>query len=251
QLISAPNELDGTAEVKSSDSFQGAGVTMNRCLRRWCDPCCGETAAEVSLLGGYRFYKYDSNLSVGEDLTVLPGTLTPLVPGTTFELQDSFRTRNEFNGGEVGLQAYSWRHWWWVDGMAKLAMGMQQRSVTIDGETTIDVPGGGTFTGAGGLLTAESTNIGNYDDANFVLIPEFRLGAGAKITPWLAVHVGYNLILWDDVARAGSSLPSDLGVDGRNLPPPQAGGGAAPEFPGIRGSQLVAHGLDAGAMCQW
>jgi hypothetical protein len=251
QLVSAPGELDGTAEVRSSDGFQGAGVTMNRCLWRCCDPCCGNVGGEISLLGGYRFYKYDNNLSISEDLTVLPGTMTPLVPGTTFDLRDSFRTRNEFNGGEIGLQGYSVRRWLWLDGMAKVAIGIEQRSVTIDGATTIDVPGGGTFTGAGGLLTAENTNIGSYDDSNFVMIPEFRLGVGAKITTWLAVRAGYNLILWNDVVRAGSSLPPGLGVDGRNLPPPQAGGGADPAFPGIRGSQLVAHGLDAGVTCQW
>ena len=251
QLVSVPNELDGTAEVRSNDSLQGAGVTLNRSMWCWCDPCCREVGAKVSLLAGYRFYNYDSNLNVSEDLTVLPGTLTPLVPGTTFLLHDSFRTRNEFNGGEIGLQAYRLRHWWWLDGLAKVAIGVQQRSVTIDGATTIDVPGGGTFTGAGGLLTSANTNIGRYDDSNFAVIPEFRLGVGAKITTWLSVRGGYSLIVWNDVVRAGSSLPPNGAVDPRNLPPIQAGGGAEPAFPGIRGSQLAAQGLDAGITCQW
>lgn len=251
ELVSVPNELDGTAQVKSNDGFKGAGVTINRSLWRCCDPCCSGNSSGVTMLSGYRYYKYDSNLSITERLTVLPGTSSPLVPGTTFLVQDSFRIRNEFNGGELGLQAYKQRCWWWMDGMAKVAMGNQRRTVTVDGQTIVDVPGGGTSTAAGGLLTSEITNIGRYDDSDFVFIPEFRLGVGACVTKRCSVRAGYNCIVWGDVARAASHLPPGLAVDPRNLPPIQAGGGPEPEFPGIRGSQLVAHGLDASVIWQW
>jgi hypothetical protein len=250
ELVSVPNELDGTVEVKSNDDFNGAGLAINQSLWRWCDHCEGNRS-EFTLLSGYRHYGYDANLSITENLTVLPGTMTPLVPGTTFFVQDSFRTRNEFNGGEIGLQAYRLRGWWWLDGMAKVAMGAQHRAVIVDGRTFVDVPGGGTAAAAGGLLTSEITNIGRYDDSDFVFIPEVRLGAGAKVTKRFSVRAGYNLIIWGDVARAASHLPRGLQVDPRNLPPIQAGGGPGPEFPGIRGSQLVAHGIDASAMWQW
>ena len=223
---------------------------QSQSLWRCCDPCCGNSSG-VTLLSGYRYYKYDTNLSITEDLTVLPGTTSPLVPGTTFFVQDRFRTHNEFNGGEFGLQAYKKHCWWWLDGMAKVAMGTQRRTVTVNGQTIIDVPGGGTAVDAGGLLTSEVTNIGRYDDSDFVVIPEFRLGIGACVTTCCSVRAGYNCIIWGDVARAASHLPPGLQVDPRNLPPVQAGGGPEPEFPGIRGSQLVAHGFDASVMLQW
>ena len=54
------------------------------------------------------------------------------------------------------------------------------------------------------------------------------------------------MILWGDVARAASHLPPGLAVDPRNLPPVQGGGGPDPAFPGITGSDLVAHGFDFG-----
>ena len=250
QLVSVPNELDGTAQVRSTDGFQGAGLTLNKSLWRCCDPCCGVSSG-VTLLSGYRYYKYDTNVSIAEQLTVLPGTSSPLVPGTTFLVQDSFRTHNEFNGGEIGVQAFKLRQWWWLDGMAKVALGMQHRTVTINGRTFIDVPGGGTADYAGGLLTSSVTNIGRYDDSDFVCIPEFRLGIGACVTKCCSVRAGYNCIIWGDVARAASHLPPGLQVDPRNLPPVQAGGGPDPAFPGIRGSQLVAHGLDASVTWQW
>jgi hypothetical protein len=247
ELISVPGELEGAARVRSTDDFRGAGLTFNKILWQCCDPCTCNSK-ELNFLGGYRFYEYDTNLSVTENLLVLPGTQTPLVPGTTFFVQDRFRTHNEFNGGEIGLQGLCKRSCWWVDGMARLAMGEQHRTVRVNGQTIVDVPGGGTSVDAGGLLTSELTNIGRYDDSDFVVIPEFRLGIGTQITHYCSVRLGYNVIIWNDVARAASHLPPGLQVDPRNLPPVQAGGGPEPEFPGIRGSQLVAHGLDLGIL---
>jgi hypothetical protein len=247
ELVSVPNELSGTAHVNSTDNFRGAGITFNKQLWQCCDPCSCNSK-EVNLLGGYRFYEYDTNLSISENLLVLPGTTTPLVPGTTFFVQDRFRTHNEFNGGEIGLQGLCKRNCWWLDGMARLAMGEQHRTVRVNGQTIVDVPGGGTAIDAGGLLTSDVTNIGRYDDSDFVVIPEFRLGIGTQLTHYCSVRVGYNVIIWNDVARAASHLPPGLQVDPRNLPPVQAGGGPEPEFPGVKGSQLLAHGLDVGVM---
>lgn len=250
ELVSVPDELQGTAQVRSDDDFQGAGLTLNRSLWRCCDPCTGNGSG-ASLLGGYRYYNYDSDLSITERLTILEDTPTNLVPGTTILVRDQFRTENEFHGGEIGLQGYKKRCWWWVDGMAKLAMGNQHRTVRINGTTIVSVPDDDTTVNQGGLLTSEVTNIGRYRDSDFVLIPEFRLGVGACVTRCVSVRAGYNVIIWNDVARAGSHLPPGLAVDPNNLPPVQSGGGAEPEFPGIRGSQLVAHGLDASVQIQW
>jgi hypothetical protein len=250
ELVSVPGELDGTAEVRSSDDFKGAGITLSHRVWSCCDPCTCSSAG-LTLLGGYRWYKYDSDLSITERLTVLPGTTTPLVPGTTFFVEDEFSTESEFHGGEIGMQAYKTHRWFWLDGMGKLALGGQRSTVTVDGTTFINVPGGGTFLAEGGLLTSEVTNIGRYDDTDFVVIPEFRLGVGACVTQFCSVRAGYNCIIWGDVARAADHLPPGLRVDPRNLPPVQPGGGPDPEFPGVSGSQLVAHGLDASIMFQW
>lgn len=244
ELVSVPNELFGIAGVRSNDDFRGAGLTFNKCLWSSCDPCCERKSSQLTMLGGYRFYNYDSNLRITEALNVLPGTTTQLVPGTTIFLRDSFHAYNEFNGGELGLEGCAKSCGWWIDGMAKFAIGGQNRTVIVDGQTSTFVPGGGTASNTGGLLTSEATNIGRYYDSDFVIIPEFRLGLGATLTRGWLIRAGYNVIIWGDVARAASHLPPGLAVDPRNLPPIQAGGGPDPEFPGIRGSQLVAHGLD-------
>ena len=203
------------------------------------------------MIGGYRFYRYDSDLSISENLTVLPGTQTQLVPGTNIIVIDSFRTRNDFNGGEIGLQCYKQRKCVWLDGMAKVGLGQNVRSVTINGETITSVPGAGTVTSAGGLLTSSVTNIGHYRDTDFAVIPEFKAGVGVCLTKCCSVHCGYDCIIWPDVLRAADTLPTNLAVNTNNLPPVQPGGNGDPAFPGFHGNQLVAHGIDASIQWQW
>jgi hypothetical protein len=242
QLVSVPDELSGTVEIEGGDDFEGAGIAVQRNVWCCCNPC--GPSSMVNLLGGYRHYRYDSDLVITENLLVLPNTTSPLVPGTTIFLQDEFRTRNEFHGGEVGLQGLVQPSWWWIDGLAKFSIGSHHREVTIDGETINTVPNAGTAEFEGGLLTSEVTNIGDYSDTTLAIIPEFRLGVGGHIWKGISVRAGYNLILWNAVAQAGNQLPPGLEVDPRNLPPVQPGGGPEPEFPGIRGSSFLAHGFD-------
>jgi len=245
QLVDVPNELEGTVEINSSDDFSGGGIDVMHCLWKCCDPCgCG--SSQVYMLGGYRQYEYDSSLVITENLLVLPGTTSPLVPGTQIFVQDSFRTENEFHGGELGVQGMTQRSWLWLDGLCKVAVGNHRRTVIIDGSTINTVPGAGSAEFEGGLLTSEVTNIGTYKDDTLAVIPQFRLGVGGQLTNNFSVRAGYNLILWNAVARAGSQLPPGLEVDPRNLPPVQAGGGSEPEFNDILGSKLVAHGFDVG-----
>ena len=245
QLVDVPDELAGSVRVQAFGDFQGAGAAIQRCL--WS---CGEgcRTSQFSLLGGYRYYQYDSLLAVDEHLLVLPNTTTPLVVGTTIDLSDKFATRNTFHGGELGIQGQIQKNEWWLDGLAAVAVGGHERTVFIDGSTTNTVPGAGSATGAGGLLTSGVTNIGRYQDTRCVVIPRFRLGVGCQITEHLSGRSGYNVIVWDDVAQAAAQLPSGLAVDPANLPPvdPQNPGGADPAFAGIRGSTLVAHGIDLG-----
>jgi hypothetical protein len=244
ELVGVPDQLSGSVRVHSDDEFEGAGLTLNQCVWRRCDPCgCGPTAA-IKVLSGYRYYHYDSNLVITENLLVLPNTQQPLVPGTTIFVQDRFRTNNEFHGGELGLQGYIQKNCWWVDGLTKVAIGSNRRTVVIGGETVNNVPNVGTASFVGGLLTSEVTNIGRYRDTDAVMIPEFRFGMGRAITCNCAVRAGYNLIIWPDVMRASDALPPGLRVDPRNLPPVQPGGGPDPRFPGFDGSALFAHGMD-------
>jgi len=81
-------------------------------------------------------------------------------------VQDSFLTRNEFYGGQFGLDG-EWRLGrWFLGGTAKLAMGSMHQIVVIDGFTSSSAAG----TQRGGLL-ALPTNIGHYSRDTFALVP--------------------------------------------------------------------------------
>ncbi|QDU54604.1 BBP7 family outer membrane beta-barrel protein [Aeoliella mucimassa] len=244
EFVSVPDELDGTISIHATDQFRGASLLLQNCLRQSCDPCGPQW--NLDLVSGYRHYRYKSQLGIYEDLTVLPATSTPLVPGTTIQLRDQFYSDNEFHGGEIGLKGRMTRSCYWVEGTAAMAVGAHRRSVTIDGSTVSTVPSVGSSTAAGGLLTSSETNIGYYSDTKATVIPNFRLGLGCQLTKHLSGRLGYNVVVWNNVVMAADHLPANLEVDPRNLPPVQAGGGAAPAFPGLQDSTMVAHGLDVG-----
>lgn len=246
ELVDVPNQLSGEVSVDSSSEFEGAGVGLLKTAFCCCDPCSCRSV-NLSLLGGYRYYSHESTLDINEDLLVLPGTTSPLVPGTTINVHDRFAVTNEFHGAELGVQGRIDGRKWFVDGLFALALGGTQREVDISGSTTTVVPGGGSSTEAGGLLTSSVTNIGHYEDSAFSIVPRMRLGVGRQLTRHLSVRTGYNVIVWDNVMFADDALPPGLAVDPRNLPPVQAGGGPDPRFPGFgNDSTLLAHGFDFG-----
>jgi hypothetical protein len=246
ELVNVPNELAGNVHVQSSSQFQGAGLGLEKCLWSCGDPNgCGKSAW-LTVIGGYRYYQQSSSLQINEDLMVLDGTSTPLVPGTSILVEDKFGARNQFHGGEIGLQGRRQEGFLWIDGLAALAIGGNMRDVSINGGTTTTVPSAGTVSNPGGLLTSSETNIGNYSDTKATVIPRFRLGVGCQVSPRVSARFGYNVIIWNDAVQAASQLPPELAVDPRNLPPVQAGGGSQPANPGMFGTTVVAHGADAG-----
>ena len=107
ELVSVPDELDGTVRVAAESNLQGAGAGLQACLWRsacGCGTACNTQVAQLMLVGGYRYYQHDSLVGISEDLTVLPNTTTPLVPGTHILVNDRFAARNEFHGGELGVR---------------------------------------------------------------------------------------------------------------------------------------------------
>jgi hypothetical protein len=246
EMVNVPDELAGNVHVQSTTQFQGAGLGLEKCLGSYGDQNSCAPSGWLTLIGGYRYYQHNSSLQINEDLTVLDGTSTPLVPGTEILVEDKFGARNQFHGGEIGLQGRRQEGFIWLDGLAAIAIGGNMRDVSINGGTQTTVPNAGTTSSPGGLLTSGVTNIGNYSDTKATVVPRFRLGVGCQISQRVSARFGYNVIVWNDVVQAASQLPPELATDPRNLPPVQAGGGPQPANPGMFGTTVVAHGADLG-----
>ncbi len=269
QLIAYPDRAAGEGRVKAWDHFKSAGARMryNVCNRVSCcesscgvdscevdscgvDSCdggpscytdCGASSFRLDFLAGYRYYQLNGNLEISEEVISLDPR-GPLAIGTMFDIDEVFRASNEFNGAELGLEAEFCRGPWSLEVLAKMALGSNYRTVTINGITEITVPGQATATHAGGLL-ALPTNMGSFADDDFSIIPQFGLELGYRLSSHVQLHVGYNFIYWSDVVRAGEQI--DLGINPSQIPPGTLSGDARPAFDFVD-SDFWAQGLNLG-----
>ena len=238
ELAAFPSVLAGRVTASASDDFQSAGLHFRHnllCCENCCDEgcgcqtgsscnsCCG-SSYRVDVIGGYRYYNLGDNVTVQENLVTLT---SPAPTGTGINIIDSFRTRNSFNGVELGLISDYYYGRWSFEASAKMSMGWNHEVVKINGGTVVTFPDGSQLGYSGGLLALD-TNIGSYSQDVFAVIPEFGFQMSYQFTCCLRGFVGYDFLYWGQVARAGDQI--SLNVDPRNLPPKEPGGGPDPAF---------------------
>ena len=188
-----------------------------------CNSCCG-SSYRLDVIGGYRYYNLSDDVTVNENLVTLT---SPATTGTGINIIDSFRTRNSFNGVELGLISDYYCGRWSIEFSSKMSMGWNHEVVKINGGTIYTDPSG-TLTGYSGGLLALDTNIGAYSQDVFLVIPEFGVQMSYQFTCHLRGFVGYDFLYWGQVARAGDQI--SLRVDPANIPPKIPGGGPDPAF---------------------
>ena len=115
--------------------------------------------------------------------------------------------------------------------------------MSIAGSTS--VTNGGTTNGFNGGLLAQQTNIGSYERKHFTMIPELGLTLGVRLTNWLQATVGYSLLYYPGVVRAGDQISRDLNPNLFPLSPNPPTGAARPAFSYVQ-SDYWAQGLSLG-----
>lgn len=249
ELVAYPNVIRGTVAVDASSTFEGAAARLKYllCCSEGCVPALVRRRGDVpggyrmELTGGYRYLGLDDNLTIREDLATIPA------PGT-FDLQDSFQTNNEFHGVELGMLLHTRRGRWTMDWVSRLGIGSTNATSMISGSTIID-DGTGSVTHQGGLL-AQTTNIGTYDTSDFAVVPELGVTVGLDVTPRFRLLLGYTMIYWSRVLRAGDQIDREINP---NLIPPAnlpLVGAARPEQRFVW-SDYWAQGLTIGLEGQW
>jgi hypothetical protein len=244
ELVAFPGIVTGSVNVRASSDFQGAGARLlhSICCRTSCGhKICNRNCHRLDLIAGYRFLKLDEDVVIGEQLiSTDPAGLIPL--GTQIDLTDRFHTRNEFHGGELGLLSRIYRGRWSFDVLGKVALGGTWSTVTIDGATTVTVPGVAPASRGGGLL-AQGSNIGTFSEENFAVVPEVGLTLGYFVRPRLRALMGYTFIYWSHVARPGDQI--DVALNPLQLTPGPFIGPERPAFE-FRDSDFWAQGLNFG-----
>jgi hypothetical protein len=236
--VAFPGEFTGSiASQATTTGLIGTGFLLRSNLL-----CGGDY--RVDILGGYRYLRFADRLGVVQDQTALAGNPDLLVPGTHITAADQFATRNDFHGIDLGLAGEFHRGPFTLNLLGKLAVGYTQQDVDISGSTNVEVPGMPGFNSPGGLL-ALSNNIGHHSRGNEIsVIPEFEAKLGYQITQRLKATLGYSIIYWDNVVRAGDQV--DRLVNPNLLPNSGVTGGAPNPVFQFNRNNLWIQGLEVG-----
>jgi hypothetical protein len=231
-LIAYPNSFGGTFTATSTENFQGAEAL-------WRQALVHSNEGRIDLLAGYRFQRLTDGLEIGDSVTS-SGTASAAPAGTTVNVADTFHTRNDFNGGELGFATQWRRNRWSLDTSLKLGIGQTNTQVLINGWTTV-IANGTTAGYTGGQLALPS-NIGTHSSNQFSMMPEIGFTLGYDLTPRLRATAGYTLLYWSNVARPGDQI--DLNLDPAQFPPATATG-TKPAFE-LHTSDFWAQGVNLG-----
>jgi hypothetical protein len=192
---------------------------------------CGRITGMI----GVRYLHLHEQLNITEDIlaqraiAVVPPAV-PIRVGDRITVFDGFDTRNNFFGGQIGLNAELMRGRWSLDTRVKIAFGATEQTVNIAGSQSIVSTNGARQDFQGGLY-AVTSNIGQHSQTRFAVVPEVGVKLGYNLTENVRLFVGYDFMYWSNVLRPGDQI--DQTIDA-NLIPNFTGGGPLPRAPQVR-----------------
>jgi hypothetical protein len=224
-----PNGLSTAGGFSSTlkSSFWGAEGNLRSCL------LCGDNYFIDGLLG-FKTLALDEGLTLRESPT--------LSNGLGFLVEDQFKTRNQFYGGQVGIVAETRYDRWIFNVQAKLGIGETSQTVVINGSTIVLPPGGGSAAFPAGIY-AGASNIGSYHRQVFSVVPDLGASIGYQLTNHIKIFAGYDFIYWTNVLRPGQQIDQ---VINPNLVPGGPGGGPARPSFAFQNSDFWAQGIKVG-----
>jgi hypothetical protein len=217
-LISSPMAFGGSAgDFTANTASELWGAEANVFV-----PLVGKPNMMVGGLLGARFINFEEGLTINETSTVLPGGVaffngTPIVAPGQLSVSDSFQTRNNFYGGQVGVQTAFNYHRLTLTATGKIALGTIHQQVEINGQTTASV-GGLSATTPGGLL-ALGTNSGGFGHYEFAIAPEGAVQLVFQVTDKIHLTAGYTFLYVNNVVRPGNLI--DRNINPTQLPSSQ------------------------------
>ena len=237
-LTAFPGLTDpGSVRVLSKNSLFGVDAWGSR---NWFN----DGSASVDVLAGYQFTRMDDSITIDSLSTAVGGPLA----GNNIELFDSFRTRNQFHGGTLGLIGRSYRGAVTLEGLFKVGLGNMKQTSIVNGSSTITPTGGGVGTVTPGGLFTQPTNIGTITHNHFCYVPELNANLLYNINSNWRAMVGYTFIYWNQVVLAGNQID-------RNVNPSQFAGGplVGPATPQPRFSRtdFWVQGISLGLDYRW
>ncbi len=160
-------------------------------------------------LVGFRTLGLYESLDVRESITQILPTMAPggaiIPPGSTFNFDDNYKTRNQFYGTQIGTVAEFRRGPWSLNVTGKVGLGVTNQNVTISGSQFSSLSNGTTQSLGFGVL-ANPNIIGSHSRNVFTVVPEVGVNVGYQLTDNLRLFVGYNFLYWSSVVRPGMQI---------------------------------------------
>jgi hypothetical protein len=231
----------GSFRASTSNELWGADIDGRFNLWRGCQ-------WRFDGLAGFRYLRFDEQLAINESFAgtfLLPGVGVQTVTGS---LVDSFKTTNDFYGGQLGFISSWHRGCWSLDLTAKVALGDTHETVDRFGQQTALVNGVPIARPFG--LLVQPSNFGSRSQDVFAVVPEVGLNLGYQLTPHLKIFGGYDFLYWSKVARVGDQVDPVLNVNSRTFPISQPVGATQPA-PVLRDTSFWAQGFNVGLQFSW
>ena len=212
-LVSFPTFLSGRVQVEAGTQVFGAegGPIIN--LYRSCpDEMC---LWNVNLLTGFRYLGLHERLNIDQSSTLV-GNSTAVFDGKLYGagavigVSDRFDAHNNFYGGQLGLNTELRMNNWYVNATGKVAIGVVNQRLDIDGTSTLTGAGKSEVSVIRAGLYANATNNGRYSQDKFAVVPEVGVNLGYTWRSWLTTSVGYNFLYINSVVRPSEQYSTTI-----------------------------------------
>lgn len=194
--------------------------------------------ASLTGIAGWRY------LDLSEQLTVNTVSADTLFGGSTSTI-DGFRTRNQFLGGQLGLQAALNEGRFFASLRTTVALGNTHQSRDLRGLNVGDAAPAGTFPHG---YYVQASNTGRYTENDFSVVPQVGLKMGLELFPGLRLFAGYDFLYWGSVVRPGDQIDTSVNTT-------QSYGGTliGPGRPApiSRSADFWAHGVNLGLQLRY
>jgi len=211
-IASIPETLNAVVVRQATSTLTGTASS-----KMWGTELNGRFASSslgaVSGLVGVRYVNLQEDLGIHNSAQfALPagqsdGQVSFVPSSLAFATTDSIGARNQFYGGQVGLDLDMFVGRFIIDLRAKIALGVMHESVDVFGSNVATsvpasaVPNQGVPT-PGGMLSSPLDQ-GTHSRNELAFVPEVNLKLGYMITPNLRAYLGYDFLYLSNVVRPG------------------------------------------------
>ncbi len=164
-----------------------------------------------SFIAGFRTLRLNEDLTIRDAIVPLaPATVTFLGnfidPPQALSDFDQFSTSNRFYGLQLGHQLAYEGDWFYASIFGKIAGGVNDQKMLINGATTLVDPVSGQNQSTPGGILAQPTNIGQRKQSIFSFVPEVGVQIGVEPIKHVRLTAGYTALFWTQVVRPGTLI---------------------------------------------